>query len=88
MFVFHGLVSFWRYPDPVPYRLKRIRPNDTDPDLDPDPNHCYKERVISAFVINSFKQSLFLYALQLLLITITNDEKGVKLKIMGRKYSF
>ena len=54
---FMGLVSFWRYPDPVPYRLKRIRirPNDTDPDLDPDPNHCYKERVISAFVINSFK---------------------------------
>ena len=29
------LVSFWRYPDPDPYRLKRIRiqirPNDTDP---------------------------------------------------------
>ena len=26
------LVSFWHYPDPDPYRLKRIRPNDTDPD--------------------------------------------------------
>ena len=25
------LVSFWRYPDPDPYRLKRIRPNYTDP---------------------------------------------------------
>ena len=32
---FYGmvLVSFWRYPDPDPYRLKRIRirPNDMDP---------------------------------------------------------
>ena len=27
------LVSFWRYPDPDPYRLKRIRilPNEIDP---------------------------------------------------------
>ena len=25
------LVSFWRYPAPDPYRLIRIRPNDTDP---------------------------------------------------------
>ena len=37
------LVSFWRYPDPDPYRLKRIqiRPNDTDPyeSADPDPKH-------------------------------------------------
>ena len=30
-----ALVSFCRYPDP--YRLKRIRPNDTDP----DPKHWY-----------------------------------------------
>ena len=30
------LVSFWRHPDPNPYRLKRIRPNDTDP------KHCMR----------------------------------------------
>ena len=32
-------VSFWRYPDPDPYRLKRIRPIDTEP----DPKHCVKQ---------------------------------------------
>ena len=41
-----ALVSFCRYPDP--YRLKRIRPNDTDP----DPKHwCTLYTIMCIFTL-------------------------------------